>query len=336
MPSEATSIAAQPAATPPPSPEGKKPEAAQPAAVNGAAQAPQPGASTPATVDAAKDKLEAAGGDVPDQKRGESNEDYEIRLSQLTRELRAARREAQANKVDKQTLETMKAELEKAKNKRMTKNEFVQFVKDLDAGKLQLDDDEWAALPQAVRDRLEKLENAEALRQKEIQERQQSEQRTKEEGIVAKRLQELATDLPLFEGSTEVHKLILDAWYERFIETGQKPNLDQVMEEIHDGLASTVGRALQSEVTRRFLVGKYPDLKALLGAHEAKASGPTSSHQGAGGGTGSAAKPDAPSLEPPATPRDSTRPKSRLELEEEKLEASRAAYREHQRSARGG
>lgn len=308
MAADTTTTPGPPAAAPPaPAADPKKPAGAS------AAPAPAKNGAPPAAVGAAQDKLEAAGGEVPEQKRGETDQDYEVRLARMTRELKSARQEAQRNKVDKQQLETMKAELEKAKNKRISKAEFVQLVKDLDAGKAQLDDDEWAALPQAVRDRITALEQAEAERAKERQERDNTAQRSKEEGIVANALKEMAADLPLFEGRDNIHSDVLDIWYERFMATGQKPDLEQVAREVHASLASTVFKALQSESTRRFLLGQHPELKALLG-HEAKAGGPTSEAKGSGGANGRAAE--------PASSTDSKPPRALTRFEQEQ-EATR-------------
>src|SRR5688500_1565008 len=140
-----SAVAAAPTAGAPPAVPAQPPPAGGPPqpAAKGAPPAAPP--SSPAA-EATKDKIEQAGGEAPDQKRGESDKDYEVRLAGALRELKQARREIEKNKLDRKTFDDMKAELEKAKNKRMSKREFVDMVKQLNEGKLELTDDEWESL----------------------------------------------------------------------------------------------------------------------------------------------------------------------------------------------
>lgn len=318
--------------TPPPAPA---PAGAPPAADSSAAT-PSAASGTPAAVDAAKDALEAAGGDVPDKKKGESAEDYELRLSKATRELRVARAEIEklkgGNSADRERLKQLEAEMEKAKNKRLSKKEWLEITKGMAAGTLQLDDDEMAALPEGVRKKIEELENWKKTEDQKLQEQQGSAQRKKEEGVVATALKDFAESHPLM---SEGHAaFVLDAWYERYIASSAdptqrvKPDLESVVTELHDGLVNTLVSALQSPKARQFLLSK-PELKDLLGGQEVSTGGPKSDAQGADRGTGPRSTTNAPS---PVTPEPRTAPLT----EDERIERSRAAYEEHRRARAGG
>jgi len=314
--------AAPPAGAPPAAPGPNTPPAGGPPqpAAKGAPPAPP---SSPAA-EATKDKIEQAGGDAPTQKPGESDKDYEVRLAGALREFKQARREIERNKIDKQQLETMKAELEKAKNKRISKKEFVEMVKQLNEGKLELDDDEWAALPQAMRERIERLESAAQKREREEQEAAQAAQRTKEEGIVATRLKETAEDWPLIAAVDGAASDVLDWWYDVRARTGQAPDLDAVIAEVNGGLARTVATALQSEASRRFLLQAHPELIPLLTELKA-ASSPTSEAKGPGAANGRGAAPAHSEQPEPAPPK---RPLTRLEEDEAKSARMKASYDE--------
>lgn len=308
-------------------------EATQPA-VPAPAPAEQPAAPAQeqaVAVDAAKDKLAAAGGEVPEQKQGETDHDYEIRLSKLTRELRLARQELERNKIDRKQLEQMRQELEKAKNKRISKREFVELAKQLNEGKLQLEDDEWAALPPAVRERLERLEKSEQERERAAQEQAQQAQRAREEGIVAGRIKDLGNEHPLLAANPSAAAHVLDIWYEQFQMSGQKPDLDEIITQAHEAVAQNLVKALQSDSARQFLLGKHPELRALFGAQEVQAASPTSEQQGAVVANKRSDKVDAP-------PRSSGSSKSKhpLAQREAELDASRSAYEEYRRAVRGG
>lgn len=330
----------EPVAPPQPATAPAAPAPAQPAPA-APPKAPEPSpAAAPAGdgVAAAKEALEAAGGEAPEQKKGESDAAYEVRLSKLQRELRIARSEIEKGKADRAELERLRGEMEKAKNRRLTKREYVQLTKDLNAGKVQLDDDQVAQLPPELRQEIEDLKRWRQEQDAERTSRAQEAQRVKEVGIVRDHLAATKDELPLFEGVDGIEEQLLDAWYEEYLSSGQdeasrvKPDLSKVLASIHDGLAQTVARALQSESARRFLVGLNPDLKALLGEQQAKTGGPQRSDQGSGTGNGPRSLSNALTQDAPAKPLPKT---GRLSEEDERIEASRAAYEEYRRSVAG-
>jgi len=292
---------ATPAPPPPAAPEA-------PAAPSGG---PSP---TPQGVDGAKAQLEAAGGDVPEQKRGETDKNYELRLSKLTRENRLAREEAvrlksQLEPKDKE-LALLRAELEKAKTKRLTRKEYVELTKTLsrDPGKVrELLDDDTQELSPAVRERLERLE----ARLKEADERDQgqrnSEVRTRDIGVVSKYIESAADELPMFAGEPKLQEQVYEVWRDRWETAGRpppgnptRPDLGEVAAELHGTLATTIVEALQSDRTRSFLLKLKPELKALLG-HQVGASGSKSDAQGAATGNGSSASPSSAHSSKPLT-----------------------------------
>ena len=302
-------MAEQQTTSPAPAPSAPQAAPAAPGEAKPNAQTPPsagPSASQPSGPDAAAAKLEAVAGEkAPEQKAGETDQAYELRLAKLTREAQRAQREADTHKAARAKVEeeatALRAELEKAKNKRMTVREYRELTKKLlenpqSRAELLVDDD----LPEPMRELKEKMEQqlreaeeAKAAQQRAEQEAAQKAQHARELGIVAEALKSEA--VPLFSSHPQAPNHVLQLWYQRWEEMGKqpdrKPQLEAVIGEVHEAFARNLVQALQSKQSRTFLAGlvEDPELKALLGGAEQPAGGPTSGPQGDGGANGRAA-----------------------------------------------
>jgi hypothetical protein len=287
-------------------------------------------------VQAAKEAVQAAGGEAPQQKAGETDQAYELRLSRLQRELRITRAELEKNKTDKGELERLRGEMEKAKNRRLTKREYIQLTKDLNAGKVQLDDD-GVPIPPELQREIDEIKAWKAEKQQAELSQGQQAQRTKEIGIVREHVAASKADAPLFDGWEGIEDRLLDAWYDEYLSSGNtpeertKPDLGAVVKAVHTELAKTVARALQSEAARQYLFKAHPELGALLG-QKATPGGPKRSEQGSDAGNGPRSLSNALTQDAPVTAKQ---PKHRATEEEERQEASRLAYEEYKRSKAG-
>jgi len=325
--------------------EAAAPEAPAPAAPEAPAQAPA-AAQTQAQAAEAQGAADAAqaAADNAQQKPTESDKDFEVRLSKLTREARIARSEAERWKGESakaaEQLKTLTAELQKAKSKRMTTREFTALVQKIneagdDRSKLEqiLDDDGVEALPKAVREELEAARRDREERAAEKQRVAQEAARTKEIGIVGGVIAQMADECPLFEVFPGSAQHVLDAWHARWEEMGRnpanKPDVHELARELHEPLASNLVAALQSPKARSFLLAAKPELGALLGGQEAIPGGPERDAQGAGARKG----PPATSATPvqPTTPKPKNpAPKTRWEQDREREEQVANSYREYQ------
>ena len=298
-------------ATPAPAPA----PAAKPAP---AAAAPAATPPSPAASDAAAKHEAVTGEPPPDQKRGETDAQYELRVAKLTREAKLARDDALASKSARakaeEELAVLRAELDKAKAKRMTKREFRGLIEELakDPAKERelLEDDDLPPSMQRLRDELE-------AERKRLREQTESSEREKETAAqhaqTQRELQIVGAHIsgeafPLFDGEAAANAAehILKAWHSQWEGMGRsqeaKPDLDEVARTVHDALARNLKRALQSERSRNFLLG-MPELKGLLAGAEARAGSPTSEAQGAGRTNERAAAPvpASPTTEKPTT-----------------------------------
>jgi hypothetical protein len=344
---EQQTTAPAPAAAPVQPPQQTAPATApKPAAI-----APPAAAQPPApAVASAQAKVEAATGEeAPEQKRGETDAQYELRLAKLTREAKLARDESAQHKSAaekaRQEAELLKAELEKAKSKRMTKSEFRELVKSFatdptKVGDVLEDDD----LPPAVRKLRDELDaQVRANKEREAAEAQAKAQaeyqaaRQRELGIVGEHISGEA--YPLFDGTAKetASDHVLTLWYQRWQEMGglpgKQPDLAEVAQTVHDTLAKNLTRALQSERSRNFLLGHVPELKALLGGAEVRAGGPTSEAQGAGGANGRAAAPAPASVESGSKPATEAEKKAARRAA---LAEARAEWLERKKAAKAG
>jgi flagellar biosynthesis GTPase FlhF len=293
---------AEPATTAP-----ATPAAPAPAAATTPAAAPAQAAAVEAKADAAQAAVETA-----TKQPGETPADFELRLSKLTREARIAR-EAESrlkgvNASQAKELETLRAELAKAKSKRISKSQYIEMSKAMaaDPNKVRdfLDDDS-NQIPDAVRERLEKLESQLRSKEEAEEKRNQDANVQREQGIIAGNLEKWSDDFPLLSGNKLAPEHLRQLWHSQWEDMGRtqelKPDLRELVSELHGNLAKTVASALQSPKARQFLARAVPELGALLREQEASASGPGSDAQGAAGsngrsGTSTASRPDPSKL----------------------------------------
>lgn len=244
--------------------------------------APKPteGAQSAAT-EGAKDAIEAATGEpAPEQKANESDAAYEIRLVKIQKELKAVRNEAESLRQDASRVPELKKQLAALEEKLKTsvprgKKAFAQFVKEINEGKLALDDDDLDQLPEGVRAKLAKIDEWEAERK----EAKGEATRKSDVGIVAKFLEDNADDYPLF--GANVAGDLVDAFYSEYARTGAVPNLAKVVSAAHEAHANLLIAQLKGKKAKDFLVSKDGDLKAIFGmADERKPAAPASANKG--------------------------------------------------------
>lgn len=302
------------------------------------AQAPATPAAAPAVAAqaAAATEATAAAVDNAAPKAGESTQDFELRLSKLTREARIAReaegRLKAANTAMAKELEAARAELGKAKNKRMTRSQYIEMSKAMasDPEKVRefLDDDSQQLSPE-LRERMEKLEAKLRERDEEDAKRATDGTRQRELSYVAGDLAKWSEDMPMFAGNEVVAEHLLDLWHQEWKEMGatqeSKPDLRELAETLHGNivknLANAVDHALKSTKARQYLVKAIPGLGALLKEHEAQAGGPESDAQGAAAANGRGSSSNPASRPDPKT------------LTEEQAKALRVAALEEARTA---
>jgi hypothetical protein len=329
--------------------EGNELEAEQPSAeVEGGAEGDgsQETAEQQGAAAGAQDQAAAAQAavDQAKQRKGESTDEFEVRLSKMKGEARRARVEAERFRAEngtmKQRIEAAEAELEKARGRKgISRQRFVQLSQAVleageDAAKREalFDADELEVSP-ALQARIDKLEKQLDQRAQREQQSNYAQSRQKEEGIVSGIMKELVDndECPLFEAFPGYAGQVLDEWYGEWKANGgtpeTRPDPYEVAQRVHKAVAADLLTALQSERARSFLFRSKPELKALLGGHETSAGGPTRDAQGAGLGNGPKAKTTSPTVQRPPS---ASVTKHRLLDEEDELEASRAEYRKYQ------
>jgi hypothetical protein len=245
-------------------------------------------------IDAAKDKIEKQGEDAPKQKDGESDKDYELRLSRVSTELKRARTKNQEleRKLAELEAKGQKAdeELSKPKAARMKKSDYIKLTRDLAENKVKIEDvletDDLDDLPPGLRKQLQDLIDFKTRHETEQQTRQGQEIRQREVAVVANQLEALADECPLFVGREGFAEKVLDLYYEDYAEneaeytrTKSKPDLHALIKGAHEGLANTLRSALKSEAARKFLFSD-PELKTLIGQKQEQPAGPTSDARG--------------------------------------------------------
>lgn len=324
--------------------QGGDPGAAPPEGAGDGAQGGEAAASAEAAADAAQ-----AAVDKTKQQPGESEADFKVRLSKVTREARLAREEAERHKgraaTAEEALKQARADLERAKKGGISRRRYLEITRAIneagdDEAKLAalFDDDDMESLPKAVRDEIEAGRRDREERKQREQQQNFAAVRAKETAIVGNVLKELAEECPLYEVLPHAAAHVLNGWHDEWARRGGKledrPDIHELAVEMHKPIADNLMLLLQSDKARSFLLRIKPELKALLGGHETAAGGPTRDAQGAGRGNGPPAKTPSPTV--PSTPTSvsttTPAPKSRMELEEEELEASRKAYAEYQLS----
>lgn len=240
------------------------------------------------------------------QKKGESDSDYELRLSKLLLREKSLTRESQqhASNAEKYRqlaaqheaeLKAARAELEKAKTRKgITRAQFIRLSDEInraedEAAIAKMFDEDEPEIPAALAKEIAELKRENAERKKQDEERQQQEAQEKQgewyDGqvkIVRKIMDELTEsgDCPLFVALPKFAPAIYNIWYDRWQRAGGtpevRPDIYAIAKQYHNLIADDLATALESDKARSFLSGLKPGLKALLGGQEARTSSPPS------------------------------------------------------------
>jgi len=246
------------------------------------APAAKPAASPPAPTakaEAVAAKIEEAGGEVPEQRPGESDAKYELKLAQTLRKLRDV--EQEAARVRK-AHEESSAELDKFK-KRYAKGKespldllkehewtFEDLVKAINEDKVKVPEKD-PAIPDWLREKIERLDRLETERENE---RKQAEQRGMYESdvkTVATVLEKHADKFPLAAAFKGAAKQVVDA-----ARAEGTNDIGPILEALEARLAEDVTTVLASEKSVKAALAKNPDLRkvvmAALGVSDAPAA----------------------------------------------------------------
>jgi hypothetical protein len=231
----------------------------------GAAAAAKPAAPAP---EAAKtiEKIEAAGGEAPDQKAGESDTSYQLRLAKAFKEQRLA--SMKAENAEKQVAMTT-AELKKLQQLLASGKEnplailehlgvsFPDLVKGINDDKYKMP--EKSSIPPELAAKLARLEAAEAAREeKRLADARQAE-RGAHERQVSEFVKAHADRFPLASSLANVEKTIVDHAYK-----SGKGDVEAILQELETNLEGDVMPLASNEKALAKLLKSKPELKATL------------------------------------------------------------------------
>lgn len=252
-------------------------------------------------------QIEAAGGDAPAQRQGESDKSYELRLSRALTDLARAQGEAATHRKRGDVAEARATQLEaQAKELQaivdgargnveralelagVTPDEVAQMMLE---GKLKRG--KYAHLPPEVRQRLEQLERKEAEREKadrearEAQEREAQDRANREAdlALVTEQLGTLGAQYVLPATMPRATERLLDALYAEMAETKKQPDIAKTMERLQGHITEDVTALLSNEAAAKLLCSNpavRDTLRKVLGvpAREQSPQSPTSDDAG--------------------------------------------------------
>lgn len=252
--------------------------------------APAPAATKPSTApamapstkaEATAAKIEAAGGEVPEQRPGESNEKYELKLAQTLRKLRDV--EQEAARVRKEH-ERSTAELQKLqKLVDSGKTNPLDILKHLgysfeDVVK-GINDDKFKApgkdpeVPDWLREKIERLDRLETERENERKAAEQRQVYESDVKTVATVLEKHADRFPLAAAFKGAAKQVVDA-----ARAEGTNDIGPILDALETRLAEDVTTVLASEKSVKAALAKNPDLRkvvmAALGVSDTPAPAP--------------------------------------------------------------
>ena len=233
----------------------------------GAAAAAKPAAPAPAP-EAAKtiEKIEAAGGEAPDQKAGESDTSYQLRLAKAFKEQRLA--SMKAENAEKQVAMTT-AELKKLQQLLASGKEnpleilahlgvpFPDLVKGINDDKYKMP--EKSSIPPELAAKLARLEAAEADREEKRMADERQASRSGHERQVAEFVKNRADDFPLASSLPNVEKTIVEHAYKN-----GKGDIEAILQEMETNLESEILPLASNEKALAKLLKSKPELKATL------------------------------------------------------------------------
>lgn len=224
-------------------------------------------ASTEAKIAKLEDKIEDKGGDVPDQKRGESDKDYELRLSKTLGELERTKKEAARAKAEaeKSTAEAKKLQkiLEdgKANPLKILKHfgiTFEDFAKGI-AGDKYVEEKDQLQLPPEILEKIERLEKADKEREAEAARAKAAVQRSADEKVVKAYLEKNSDEYPMAASAPWAVNHIIDATYAAEIN-----DIIPALKALEAGLAENAIHLVKNEKSFKAMAKKDPELKKSL------------------------------------------------------------------------
>lgn len=224
-------------------------------------------ASTEAKIAKLEDKIEDKGGDVPDQKKGESDKDYELRLSKTLGELERTKKEAAKAKADadKSAAEAKKLQkiLEdgKANPLKILKHfgiTFEDFAKGI-AGDKYVEEKEQLQLPPEILEKIERLEKADKEREAEAARAKAAVQRGEDEKVVKAYLEKNADEYPMAASAPWAVNHIIDATYAAEIN-----DIIPALKALEAGLAENAIHLVKNERSFKAMAKKDPELKKAM------------------------------------------------------------------------
>lgn len=240
----------------------------------GAKQAVAP-APAPVAVAAKVEAIEATGEAAPEQKAGESDKNYELRLANTLRRLEKAEGEAvtyrkRGDDFEKE-LGPLRAKIEAAKGDPdkihdlldlagYTPDQVAQFMID---GKIKRRAAR-AELPPDVIARLEKAEAAaKKLEEKEAAE-QEEQGRQSDLRAIGQQIEAMTADLPLASQLPGLADRVYGTVYAKFKATGEVPDLAVTLREVEASLVRDARPLLSTAAGVKALVGNDPKIRAII------------------------------------------------------------------------
>lgn len=212
-------------------------------------------------------KIERAGGEVAEQREGESDAKYEIRLAKQLRELRmekerASKFEATANESSAKAQKLEKL-LESGKANPLTILEhlgysFADVVKGINEDKFKAPEKR-LELPPEIAERLERLDRAEKEREQQALAQRATAERTAHEAQVADFVKENVADYPLVSAMADFQKIVVGKAY-----ASKATDIAGILESMEGQLASELNPILSSESAMKALIKRNPQLRDAL------------------------------------------------------------------------
>ena len=234
--------------------------------------------AAPAAVAETIEKIEDAGGKAPDQKAGESDTSYQLRLAKAFKEQRLANQKAEAaeKRASESTAELMKLKAlfdkGKANPLEILEHLGVSFP-DLVKG---INDDKYKApkkhdLPPEIVEKLNRLDKAEKEREEQRLAAGRQAERAGHERQVVEFIKANAERFPLASSLSNIEKTIVDHAYRK----GQG-DVEAILQELETNLEGEMLPVVTSEKALIKLLKSKPELKATimkaLGLSEPKAA----------------------------------------------------------------
>lgn len=212
-------------------------------------------------------RIERAGGEAVEQKPGESDAKYELRLAKQLRELRlekerASKFEATANESSAKAAKLEKL-LESGKANPLTILEhlgysFADVVKGINDDKFKAPEKR-LELPPEIAERLERLDRAEKEREQQALAQRAQAERAQHETQVVDFVKENVDDYPLVSSMMDFQKVVVGKAY-----ANKTSDITGILESMETQLAAELDPILSSEKAMAALIKRSPKLREAL------------------------------------------------------------------------